>query len=1418
MRKPTTRILLPLREKVAEGRMRGGATGSRRGQSIPRAAAFIEMRRRSTPHPALRATFSLKGRRSAVLAFVVLFSLSVLNAPAAEPFRAEPVLNSGGSWSRSLGVLKAGRRGELTVSIAAPAEGDRVAVELAGSGGTVLRKELHAGDPDVYLPHRPDRDGEATIRLTRQGPGSSPLPVSVEWVENDPDDADALEAEPNDDWRSANRLILGRPVYGSADDVDWLENAEEGRAGVDWFRFDVESDKPVLVTFTLDLIDRDVSADLAAFTIKDGRPEPYALGKDPMEIVHDRERVRYSKNLVRVFTKGSFYLRVNANHPAYVLRSRVAVVPPFDDPAEAVDAGLHYLLTAGDAWLGQVPRLGNRFVRSANLHETSLRCASCHATSFPAEAALAARRAGYDVEARAALFNMIDRIADTPAPMYGDAGLYWQRFSATPMQGQAAQGGVALDFDRQVADVPLATLERFGPFLKSAWDSREDMPEDERNVVPADSKFGIARESRRLLLELSRRTGRDDYARAAANAASLTASRSADRRVESLQDRIHRLVAWSHIDREANANKIRRETGALLALQNRDGGWHESDAGPGPSAVYATGQLVDALLESGLPHDHPAIDRALKYLLAEQQDFGGWFQPDTHENFRTPMRETRWAVAALARAFPRGETPKRGWGGAPAGTPRTDSVAHALDDLEAAWDLPETDADSFLDAVAALLEHASPLVRGSAAACLGRLGAAESVEPLIRTLDDPSKIVRRAAGFGLRALGNRGIGVDATLDALDSKSPRVRREVVALLNRQVPGFEDRAKVVVDRLVRLADDPDHLARFEAARALRRWFYRTNDAAIRKRIVKTFLARLAVEQDPLQKRNLSENLYILMDENLGGGVSLQRDLAALPGPTRAAVLDARKALERDAILGPILKALRDGGEPQRAGILRAFDGSFFAGRTYARRPTAAVDVGNDREFGFLYEPPLEDVEPVFAALLPATAGAERRDALRLADFLQIPGRSRDPAIREAILASLADPDAETRAEAARIISRDMNLDGIDANSKLVKTIAGLLADSAAARPALIAAVGRSPALARRPEIAASLAALASKLDGSPELLPILDRLGLPDAEVATAIGRGWDRYDPADKARALDVLLRLPRSEAVDALLARAAADPSETIRARAFETIVDRASETAGAAGAILAALADPAAKLRRQALSATAQRASFWDRGDALEALARLIVDPDPDVRSDALDLVKHHRLLARFPVLARRVKALADDPALGPRVAAMLRAVGLDPARIATDVAVDRPLILDPDVFRRDVNPLFYRPGADGDSCVDCHASHAVLRLAERRAGGPNDEDVARNLASTARVVDLARPEASLLLRKPRSPEGTGEADPLGPTGLTHVGGPRWKSTDDPAYRAVLSWLRASAARTEPPPTLAPNIDEPTVLDPADP
>ena len=261
------------------------------------------------------------------------------SAPPASAAPRSLTIAGGHRETVALGTLKAGQTYRLQVALqSSPIHAeDRVTVELEGAGTDRLTKVLHAGDPDLYLPYRPRSDGQAQLVLASgQNTRATPLSVRIEWTELTTFDADraAVEAEPNDSWQQACELRLGRDVYGTADDVDYLNNADEGKSGLDWFRFEVTGEKPNLVYFQLDLLDRDVAVNLRVYTVDPGtgRPELYLTGKDPMEIVHDRERERYSKHISRTFVGGTYYLEVNANHPDYILRTRVLPVPPYRDP------------------------------------------------------------------------------------------------------------------------------------------------------------------------------------------------------------------------------------------------------------------------------------------------------------------------------------------------------------------------------------------------------------------------------------------------------------------------------------------------------------------------------------------------------------------------------------------------------------------------------------------------------------------------------------------------------------------------------------------------------------------------------------------------------------------------------------------------------------------------------------------------------------------------------------------------------------------------------------------------------------------------------------------------------------------------------------------------------------------------------
>src|SRR5947209_5075107 len=156
----------------------------------------------------------------------------------------------------------------------------------------------------------------------------------------------------------------------------------------------------------------------------------------------------------------------------------------------------------------------------------------------------------------------------------------------------------------------------------------------------------------------------------------------------------------------------------------------------------------------------------------------------------------------------------------------------------------------------------------------------------------------------------------------------------------------------------------------------------------------------------------------------------------------------------------------------------------------------------------------------------------------------------------------------------------------------------------------------------------------------------------------------------------------------------------------------------------------------------------------------------------------------------------MADpEPALRTKAESLLKAHHVDIAKVAADVVVQRPGMLNLSYFRRDVNPLFYKAGSDGQACAKCHVNHTILRLAEAPAPGKSltSDEIMLNYNSMMKVVNLGDPEQSLVLRKPRSPHGQGNESADSPTGLTHVGGPRWEGTGSDAYQKILAWLRSA-------------------------
>ena len=582
-------------------------------------------------------------------------------------------------------------------------------------------------------------------------------------------------------------------------------------------------------------------------------------------------------------------------------------------------------------------------------------------------------------------------------------------------------------------------------------------------------------------------------------------------------------------------------------------------------------------------------------------------------------------------------------------------------------------------------------------------------------------------------------------------------------------MDEHAKTLALRLIELAGDDDLWTRLQALKTLRQWFYRTNNPALSRRIVETNIARMAGADIPVVRKNLSEGLYIMLDENLGGGVSLQKNVEQLPQKMRPRILEARRVFEREVLFSPILAALASGNEREKAGILEAFDGSFFKGRFFARQPEAMIDVGNDREFGFLFEPELGALETVFIPLVKAQLPSEsRKQSLQLAAFFKVLERSQSPDLQMAVLERLSDSDPGVAEAARTLVSASLDPRGAESDPRRIALLRKLLESNAQSRAAVLEAIGRNSRLAADPQILSTIRKLIAQPEAAPSLLPVLKWPVLADNLVLSLLDQSWPRLSQPQRLAAIDVLVGRPAlvdrsdpSESALSVLRRGVTDSSPAVRERTLRGLSGLAALWSGraATGLLLSALADDTPALRRQGLAAGARRTGLWNRPDAIEHLKRLLVDPDAQVRALALTVVEENRLLgtskdaaAKTGPLARRVKAAAADPGLRSRALGLLEASGFDPAAIVPDVKLGQSRLLSFSTFRKHVNPLFYQAGDDQQACANCHGNHTILRIAEAPAAGATDVDqLMINFNSALKVVNLGEPEASLILRKPR-------------------------------------------------------------------
>ncbi len=447
------------------------------------------------------------------------FSHRASSALAAEGSRPVFLLGSGlrpGDEKRTVAIssgmialpldLSAGSSGalySLSVSARNPDSLRRRAaltVSLRTGSRVIASKWLHQADPDFYLVFRAD-DPRALTLLTFQGQvngASAVFSLTLRPLPSDQKDV-VIAAKPNNTWQEAQPVPLGTTVIGTADDRSYLiapgQNETEAlRAGESWFRFDQPSVNPKLVYFNLEILDRDVPSNLLVYTVQNGRLLPYTEGVDPVSGPHEAqvgptinqngvELNSANKFTTRLLKKGTYYVQVAANHPAYRLRTLVLDPPPYTDPHQAIRAAMDYSIAAGDSWFANTPRSGAVVRRDRQPHVETALCVACHPSHFSTRGELTAYQNGYPIRQRESLRFLAERLYNNPRPFYGPSGASWVRVisAAATVQSRAAQ--MLTDYETITGESRTAFYPPIVAYLRHYYD-RSAFPSDETEQNP----------------------------------------------------------------------------------------------------------------------------------------------------------------------------------------------------------------------------------------------------------------------------------------------------------------------------------------------------------------------------------------------------------------------------------------------------------------------------------------------------------------------------------------------------------------------------------------------------------------------------------------------------------------------------------------------------------------------------------------------------------------------------------------------------------------------------------------------------------------------------------------------------------------------------------------------------------------------
>jgi hypothetical protein len=570
---------------------------------------------------------------------------------------------------------------------------------------------------------------------------------------------------------------------------------------------------------------------------------------------------------------------------------------------------------------------------------------------------------------------LTERFYNNPRPFYGfeQDGAVWSRVISAPANVLSRMGHLMDVFEDQISREPRPDYHRaISKYLDIYYKDRTQLPPDETNGnTPLVSTYEIAWYSWKETQDprLPEMMARGE--------------------IKDMLDLCYQTLALADIDRVKYKDQIAANAERILSLQRTDGQWSMRFDPKEPAVEFETGHALWALAAAGVPRDHPQVRKGLDYLLGRQQVFGGWFDPlQSFENFRTPFRETQFAVIALSSYYP-GPDKTKGWN-SPAPASLSKDPVKLLGELDRVW-------DGASPALVGQIEDATRsndvLIRQAAAQALGRLGQPSSLPVLLGLLGDPSKLVQRTAAWSLREIYTRGKDVpDAgLLSALRSPDERVRWGAARVFAHHFSRLAQRADFVA-ALDKLTEDPIVPIRMEAVKAVwQSWFWNA-DPALRGRVEDTVIAALGRAQHPWVTENLKAALYNLADENIRYLYNNWVPLLARE-PDRERAIRGRLAVESQ-LADKIAGALESGPDAQKKNVLDALaDLPLRRGDIYDLNadlsqpgPIVYSRIGNDIEQIAFFGPSAERISRALLPLLDSSDPEMRRLAERASTIVR------------------------------------------------------------------------------------------------------------------------------------------------------------------------------------------------------------------------------------------------------------------------------------------------------------------------------------------------------------------------------------------------------------------------------------------------